>query len=254
MQTTWDYSTLADSYVKRPDYSPQAIDKMCQTMGLTKTSHVCDVGAGAGHLTIEFGKRDMAVKAVEPNDAMRGHGIKRTEKYPRVEWFKGTGEQTQQQNDQFDAVTFGSSFNVCDREKALLESRRICKSGGWFACMWNHRNLDDPIQKNIEKIITSHLPHYDYGTRRQDQTEVLKGSQMFDSIDFIEGDVIHQQTIAECVEAWRSHGTLFRQANEDQALFNKIITEIEQYLLSLNVKNISIPYVTRMWIAQFKKK
>ena len=39
---------------------------------------------------------------------------------------------------------------------------------GWFACMWNHRDVEDPIQKNIENIITSFIPNYDYGLRRQD--------------------------------------------------------------------------------------
>ena len=44
-------------------------------------------------------------------------------------------------------TTFGSSFNVCDRQKALLESKRILVKEGWFACMWNHRDLEDPITK-----------------------------------------------------------------------------------------------------------
>jgi ubiquinone/menaquinone biosynthesis C-methylase UbiE len=254
MQATWDYTTLADSYIKRPDYATDAIDKMCEIMELSKHSHVCDIGAGAGHLTIELAKRGMKVNAVEPNDAMRAHGIARTQQFNQVNWFKGTGEETHQANHQFDAVTFGSSFNVCDHHKALQESLRICKSGGWFACMWNHRQLEDPIQQKIESIIRSHLPHYDYGSRRQDQTPILQSSNLFKSIDFVEGNVQHQQTIAECIEAWRSHGTLYRQANEDQALFHRIIQDIESYLQSLNVKEVTIPYVTRIWIAKFIRK
>ena len=50
-------------------------------------------------------------------------------------------------------TTFGSSFNVCDRQKALIESKRILVHRGWFACMWNHRDLEDPLQKEIESII-----------------------------------------------------------------------------------------------------
>lgn len=254
MQTTWNYTKLANAYVKRPDYSADAIDKMCQVMGVSSDSKVCDVGAGAGHLTIELGKRGLNVNAVEPNDAMRENGIKRTQEFQNIAWSKGTGEQTNQDQNKFDAVTFGSSFNVCDQGQALQESLRICKPGAWFACMWNHRDLDDPIQKNIEKIITSNLPNYDYGSRRQDQTPILESSGLFESVDFIEGNVSHQQSIEECVEAWRSHGTLHRQANENDQLFNKIINEIENYLLSLKVNEITIPYVTRMWVAKFSKK
>lgn len=254
MQATWDYTSLADSYIKRPDYSSQAIDEMLKIMGLDSNSAVCDIGAGAGHLTIELCKRGLAVDAVEPNDAMRAHGMNRTSEFKRVSWIKGTGEQTGKQDSQFDAVTFGSSFNVCNSDLALKESRRICKSGGWFACMWNHRDLDDPIQKNIEEIILTQIPKYDYGSRRQDQKPILAATDFFDSIEFLEGKVEHQQPITECVEAWRSHGTLHRQANQDDELFNNIVSDIETYLSSLNVEHIRIPYTTRIWVAKFHSK
>lgn len=254
MQTTWDYTTLANSYLKRPDYSKHAIDQMCDLMGITPNSRICDVGAGAGHLTIELGKRGMHVNAVEPNDAMRQHGIERTHDYPQITWSKGTGEKTNQTDNQFDAVTFGSSFNVCDQQLALKETLRITKPGGWFACMWNHRDLHDTVQEKIENIICTNIPNYDYGNRRQDQMPFLQSTGLFETIKYIEGDVTHKQTIGECVEAWRSHGTLYRQANENNALFNKIINEIEKYLASLNVEFISIPYKTRIWVGKLKKK
>ncbi len=254
MQTVWDYTKLANAYIKRPDYSDTAIDQMCHLMGVNVDSKICDIGAGAGHLTIALGKRALSVKAVEPNDAMRENGIERTKKFKNISWYKGTAEQTHQDENQFDAVTFGSSFNVCDQKIALKESFRIGKSGAWFACMWNHRDLNDFIQKNIEDIIKSNLPNYDYGLRRQDQEPILKASGLFEVVKFIEGPVLHQQSIDECVEAWRSHGTLHRQTNENDKLFNSIISEIETFLRSLRVKDITIPYVTRIWVAKFLKK
>lgn len=254
MQTTWNYTKLANAYIKRPDYSFEAIDKMCNLMNISAQDKTCDIGAGAGHLTIELGKRGMQIHAIEPNDAMRENGIVRTKNMKNVSWSKGTAEQTNQGDNQFNAVTFGSSFNVCDQRRALAESLRICKSSGWFACMWNHRDLDDPIQKNIEAIIKSNLPNYNYGLRRQDQAPILESSNLFDLIEFIEGNVTHEQSIAECVEAWRSHGTLYRETNEHDELFGKIICEIESYLNSLGVEKITIPYETRIWVAKFSEK
>lgn len=254
MQVTWDYTKLANAYIKRPAYSIDAIDQMCHLIGLNTNSSICDIGAGTGHLTMELSKKGFNIKAIEPNDAMRETGIKRTNQFQNISWYKGTAEQTNQDNDQFDAVTFGSSFNVCDQKMALRESLRICKPDAWFACMWNHRDLDDPIQKNIETIIKTHVPNYDYGLRRQDQSPILKSSNLFVSIEFIQENVFHQQSIDECVEAWRSHGTLHRQVNEDDKLFNKIINEIEAYLQTINQQIITIPYVTRIWVAKFAKK
>lgn len=141
MKTEWDYTELAEAYLKRPDYAQDAIDKMFSIAGVEHGDSVCDVGAGAAHLTLKLAEYGLHVWAVEPNDAMRANGIRRTSRYENVSWFEGVGEHTGMAGNQFDLVTFGSSFNVCNRQEALEEAKRILKDGGWFACMWNHREL-----------------------------------------------------------------------------------------------------------------
>src|SRR3954447_13572753 len=115
MKTEWDYTVLADAYLKRPDYSEAAIDELLRVAGVTKGTAVCDVGAGVAHLTLMLAHRGLDVTAVEPNDAMRANGLKRTHDLPNVHWHEGTGEQTGQSDSSFALVTFGSSFNVCNR-------------------------------------------------------------------------------------------------------------------------------------------
>jgi len=249
MKTEWDYSELADAYLKRPDYSEPAIEAMLSIFGVQKKHKVCDVGAGVAHLTLMLADRDYDVVAVEPNDSMRRNGIERTQKYENVSWFEGTGENTGQATASFDFVTFGSSFNVCNRLEALKETARLLKPKGWFACMWNNRNLEDKIQSNIEQIIKSTVSDYDYGTRRETQTEVIEASKLFGPVVHISSNVQHQQSISECVEAWRSHATLERQTG---SLFPKVVSEIERYLKSLNKETIEIPYTTNVWVAQLK--
>jgi len=249
MKTEWDYTTLADAYLKRPDYSDAAIDAMLTLAGAEKGDKFCDVGAGVAHLTLMLAARNLEVIAVEPNDAMRGIGIKRTEKFSNVRWHEGTGEITGQSSKAFDMVTFGSSFNVCDRPLALKESARILKPGGWFACMWNHRQLDDPIQSAIEAIIKKRVSGYGYGTRREDQTTVIDASGLFGPVVHLDSRVMHEQTVEECVEAWRSHATLERQAGPN---FFDVVAAIEEYLLSLGKASIQIPYSTNIWIARLR--
>lgn len=247
MKTEWDYTTLADAYLKRPDYADAAIDAMLAIAGAEKGDKFCDVGAGVAHLTLMLAARGLDVTAVEPNDAMRSNGIKRTEKLDNVRWHEGTGEQTGQAARGFDMVTFGSSFNVCDRQLALKETARILKPRGWFACMWNHRQLDDQIQAQIESIIKEQVAGYGYGSRREDQTAIVDSSNLFGPVVHLDSRVIHEQTIAECVEAWRSHATLERQAGK---AFGNVVAAIEDYLVSLKTPVIQIPYSTNIWIAQ----
>lgn len=245
MQTAWDYTKLAASYIKRPDYSPDVIEHLLGEMKSVEI--VCDVGAGVGHLTRLLRSKNLKVIAVEPNDAMRELGYKRTDS--EVEWVEGLGEETGLETGRFDLVTFGSSFNVTNQQGALRESARILRSGGYFACMWNHRDLSDPIQAGIEKIIHTRLPEYDYGTRRKEQSSVIDSCELFDKSRYFEGHVVHRQRVDDVIEAWRSHATLARQAGGE---FPSILLEVENYLRDKNVLSIDVPYVTRMWYARKK--
>lgn len=41
---------------------------------------------------------------------------------------------------------------------------------------WNHRDLNDPLQSEIENILRKHILDYGYGTRREEQTGVIDAS------------------------------------------------------------------------------
>ena len=249
MKTEWDYTDLAEAYLKRPDYAQKSIDKMLETAGVKKGDAACDVGAGAAHLTLKLAEYGLNVCAVEPNDAMRKNGIQRTSQYQNVQWFEGVGEHTGMESNKFDLVTFGSSFNVCNRQEALLETKRILKSNGWFACMWNHRDLNDPLQMEIEDILKTQIDDYKYGTRREDQTEVIDQSGLFKDVICIEGTVVHEMSSEDFVEGWKSHGTVQRQSKDKFAFINE---EIRKVVEAKGEKYIKVPYTTRIWMAQVK--
>ena len=94
MKTEWDYTELAEAYLKRPDYAQKAIERMVEHAQLKRGDAVCDVGAGAAHLTIKLAEYGLDICAVEPNDNMRANGIKKTKGYSNVQWFEGVGEHT----------------------------------------------------------------------------------------------------------------------------------------------------------------
>ena len=247
MKTEWDYTDLAESYLKRPEYAGSVIDSIMDIAGLSSGDAICDIGAGVAHLTIPWLERGMNVTAVEPNDAMRAFGIKRTEGMAGVTWFEGTGEKTGQPKTAFKLVSFGSSFNVCDQKLALEETRRILEPNGWFTCMWNHRDLEDPLQRDIENIIRKHVKGYSYGNRRADQTETIQQCGFMEFVQQLEGHIMISTPRDDWVAAWRSHATLQRQAGER---FTAIVDDIDAFLGDR--KTLDIPYVTRAWLAQLQ--
>lgn len=249
MKTEWDYTELAEAYLKRPDYAQNAIDEMLRIAKVKSGDKACDVGAGAAHLTIKLAEYGLRVWAVEPNDAMRANGVKRTSRFQNVQWFEGVGEQTGMEDDQFALVTFGSSFNVCNRLEALKETKRILKENGWFACMWNHRDLDDPLQQEIEALLKAEIRDYSYGTRREDQTEIIDRSGLFKDVVYVEGTVVHEIPAEDFIEGWKSHGTVQRQSRDKFELINLKIREIVE---AKEQKQLKVPYTTRIWMAQVK--
>lgn len=112
----WDYSQHAKFYEFRPNYTPQSIAMLVAmiTNGEQKPLKVADIGAGTGNLSIMLLEKGLEVVAVEPNDAMREIGEKRT-KGQNVQWVRATGLENGLETGAFDWVTFGSSFSVMDR-------------------------------------------------------------------------------------------------------------------------------------------
>jgi len=245
----WDYTDLAATYTQRPAYAPRAIDQIVATAG-KPTPRVADIGAGNAHLTVDLLARGCVVDAVEPNDAMRTIGIERTQG-GTVTWHVGVGEDTGLRPDTYDLVTFGSSFATTDRALALQETARILRDRGWFTCIWNHRDLDDPIQSEVENIIRRRIPEYGYGVRREDQAPVIKESGLFEDPAVLREPVLHRVSVDDWLAAWRSHGILQSQAGDQ---FPAVLEDIDAYVGSLDVHELEIPYVTVGWIAQLRPR
>jgi ubiquinone/menaquinone biosynthesis C-methylase UbiE len=249
-QVSWDYTEHASHYDKRADYSYDAVDELVAEMGCVPGKPVADIGAGTGKLTKELLKRGLTVKSVEPNDAMRAIGIQNTKSQGGT-WSVGTGEATGLPTSSVYAACFGSSFNVVNQTVALLEVTRILVAKGWFACMWNHRDLTDPTQQKVESIIKSFIPDYSYGLRREDPTAIINASGYFSEVKSIERSFGWKMPRADIVVAWKSHATLRRQAGSD-SVFDTIVKNISKYLDSLP-DQIDVPYTTRIYFAQMTK-
>lgn len=247
----WDYTNLAKAYTNRPDYAAAAIDAVLAVVKPDPDREVLDLGAGAGHLTAELAARGLPVLALEPNADMRAQGMERTRRFGRVRWMDGIMEETGLEEAGYSLATYGSSFGVVDRAVTLREAGRLLTDGGWFVCMFNHRDLDEPLQRRIEELIVERVPTYSYGTRREDQTPVIVASGLFGPVHRFECPIVQRVPAADWVTAWRSHATLKRQAGER---FDEIVEGIGELVAATGLEVLPIPYVTRVWLAQRRSR
>ena len=249
VEQVWDYTKHAKFYSYRPNYAPKSIDMLAfLAKNGNMSARVADIGAGSGNLSIMLLERGLEVVAVEPNDAMREIGIERTQNQ-KIEWVRATGIDSTLQGESFDYVTFGSSFNVMDRDFAMQEAHRLLKKGCYFSCMWNHRDLHDPIQKQAEDIIVELVPNYDRGVRRQDQRQVIESRKdLFDNIIYLEEDFYFHQSIDNYINAWKSVKNPYwdLDTKEGNALFQSISERMKKSLPS----QFDIKYTTRCWSAR----
>ena len=187
------------------------------------------------------------VVALEPSAAMRTLGRSRMAPGANIRWVAALAESIPLAGESCDLVAFGSSFNVVDRVGALHETARVLKPGGWFVCLWNHRRLDDPLQARIDGLIRDFVPTYSHGVRREDQAPLIARSGAFGPVLQVTGDVVHRVPTGDCLEAWRSHLTLRRQAGER---FPDVLGAIRALLLREQRAEIDVPYTTRAWLAR----
>lgn len=253
MNENWDYSQQAPYYKYRPNYPAKMIGCIMEYADLSSSNNfrVADIGAGTGNLTVLLAKYPCSVTAVEPTSAMSDIGKQRTRELKRVSWVKADGCNTTLPSDNFELVTFGSSFNVLDRAKALVETARILKKGGVFSCLWNHRDLNADFQKEVDIIIKEVIPEYEYGIRRQDQREVIEKSNLFTDIMYAEMDFTFRQTLENYINAWKSVKNKYWDlaTPEGRKIFDTICDKIYSRL----PPEFSIKYTCRSWSGKCKK-
>ena len=237
----WDYTQHAKFYKYRPNYADSAIDILA--FWAKDAKNVADIGAGTGNMSIMLSQRNYDVTAIEPNDAMREIGI---ERLPNIKWIKANAINTTIANESVDWVTFGSSFCVMDRYDMLKEAHRILKRNGKVSILWNHRVLNDPIQKIAQDIIKSFVPDYNGGVRREEQRPILEENKhLFNNIFYLEQDFYFHQTIDNYLLAWESVRNQFWDLNTDEGrkLFEKICDKMRIEL----PKEFDLPYITKAW-------
>ena len=150
------FELVADVYERaRPEYPAEAVAWIARKLDLRAGRTVLDLGAGTGKLTRALVTTGAGVIAVEPGDAMLAE-LRRV--LPGVEAIRGAAEAIPLDDGSVDAVTIGQAFHWFRHDEAVPELHRVLQPGGAVALMWNSRDQESPLQRQISALLEPFVP------------------------------------------------------------------------------------------------
>ena len=150
------YEQVAELYERvRPSYPDEAVTWLTDRLGIDASSSVLDLGAGTGKLTRALVPRAARVIAVEPGREMLAQ-LQRA--VPQAEAILGSAEAIPLGDDAVDAVLCGQSFHWFREGEAVPEIRRVLRAGGGLGLVWNLRDPDDLLQREISALLKPFIP------------------------------------------------------------------------------------------------
>lgn len=173
MDTTKNFDGYAKDYtVGRPSYAAELIDYLFNNCNLNAESVIADIGSGTGKLSRQFLERGCRVYAVEPNNDMRHTSEIELADYERFYSVLGDAENTTLEDDSVDFITTAQAFHWFNGSQFRRECKRILKSSGRVALIWNVRDMTDLLNQDLYNIYSKYCPQFkgfSGGIKKDDQ-------------------------------------------------------------------------------------
>jgi SAM-dependent methyltransferase len=170
------FSNRVDDYIRyRPGYPRELVTWLCETIGLSPSWHVADVGSGTGFLSLRFLENGNTVYGVEPNSAMRASAEREFAGNDRFISVAGCAEATTLPDRSIDLVCAAQAFHWFELEGTRREWRRVLKPEGWALIVFNTRLIDaTPFMRAYERHLVENAVDYTGVDHRRGLTERLR--------------------------------------------------------------------------------
>ena len=158
MDNTRKFTGKADVYQKfRPGYPEELYEYLCKNC-LPYGGVAADVGAGTGKFAEGLIKRGIRTYCVEPNEDMARILKENFAGASCFEHISSAAEDIALPNASVDLVTAAQAFHWFDKKAFYTCCKRILKSGGAVALIWNMRERNEAEQE-LYKLDMKYCPH-----------------------------------------------------------------------------------------------
>jgi SAM-dependent methyltransferase len=235
------FERAADAYERgRPDYPSEAVAWLGDRLELGPGRTVVDLAAGTGKLTRLLLPTGARVVAVEPVAAMRDTLARAV---PAAEILDGTAEAMHLPDGSADAVTVAQAFHWFATAGALAELHRVLRPGGGLALVWNRRDLDDPLQLALDRMVARHRG--DVPTHRSGRWKsAFVASELFGPLE--EHLVPHHQELDRSGLVDRLMSTSVMAALPDPER-RQVVAEVEELAVG-QAEPIRMSYTTQVYV------
>ena len=236
------FELVADVYERaRPGYPPKAVAWLAEQLDLRAGRTVLDLAAGTGKLTRALLETDAQVIAVEPGDAMRAELLRAV---PGVEAVRGSAERIPLGDASVDAVTIGQAFHWFRYDEAIPELHRVLRPGGAVGLIWNGRDQEAPIQREISELIAQFVTAGRAGAT--DSSRHLRESELFGPVEERRFRFVQELGAEELAERIASISFVAVAPAEQRAELERQIRE----LVDARGGSVAFPYVTDVYVSR----
>jgi ubiquinone/menaquinone biosynthesis C-methylase UbiE len=236
------FERVADVYERaRPEYPAEAVAWIVEELDLRPGRTVLDLGAGTGKLTRALVPTGAHVIAVEPGEQMLAE-LRRV--LPDVETRLGPAEAIPLADDSVDAVTVGQAFHWFRHDEAVPELHRVLRPARAVALIWNSRDQERPLQREISELIKPFVPEGRPPVGHS--ARALEQSQLFGSVERRTFPFVQQLDADAVADRIASVSFVAAASPERRAQLDRKLREV----VAMRGGIVDFAYLTEVYVAR----
>ena len=238
------FDNKSDFYdIYRPKYAEDIIDYIISSID-KKESLIVDIGCGTGIFTKQLADKKCNVIGIEPNEEMFEKAKKNLY---GIKVLNETAENTKLKPNSIDIITVAQALHWFNMQEFTKEAKRILKSDGKIAIIYNNIDDNTEIIKKYKKIHEKYCSNYNNHNRNLKELfdEILEENYIFN---------IFQNNQRYTYEEFMGYSfSLSYSLKEDDINYNKYIEELKELFKEYSKNNVlEFPMYSKLAFGKLK--